>query len=146
MLRDLEGQATRVVSNSDLSFHALRDYQPGDDRRHIHWKTTAKTGTLMVRQFEDTRRTHTAVALATEPDDYATEEEFELAVAAAASIGVQALRDERGLTFLAGPGCARRTPGGCSTTWHGCGPRRATGRAPSWCRGWPPRRRTPRWS
>ncbi len=102
VLRDMEGQATRVVSNSDLSFHALRDYQPGDDRRHIHWKSTAKTGTLMVRQFEDTRRTHTAVALATDPDDYATEEEFELAVAAAASIGVQALRDERDLTFLAG--------------------------------------------
>ncbi len=72
VLRDLEGQATRVVSNSDLSFHALRDYEPGDDRRHIHWKTTARTGTLMVRQFEDTRRTHTAVALATNPDDYAT--------------------------------------------------------------------------
>ena len=67
VLRDLEGQATRVVSDSDLSFHALRDYVPGDDRRHIHWKTTARTGTLMVRQFEDTRRTHTAVALATAP-------------------------------------------------------------------------------
>jgi uncharacterized protein (DUF58 family) len=107
VLRDLEGQATRVVAEAELSFHALRDYVPGDDRRHIHWRTTARTGTLMVRQFEDTRRTHTAVALATSPLDYADDDEFELAVAAAASLGVQALRDERDLTFLAGGGRLR---------------------------------------
>ena len=102
VLRDLEGQATRVVSDSDMSFHALRDYVAGDDRRHIHWKTTARIGELMVRQFEDTRRTHTAIALSTSTDDYASAEEFELAVSAAASIGVQVLRDERELTVLAG--------------------------------------------
>ncbi|WP_307845008.1 DUF58 domain-containing protein [Actinotalea solisilvae] len=107
VLRDLEGQATRVVSDSDMSFHALRDYVPGDDRRHIHWKTSARIGTLMVRQFEDTRRTHTAIALSTSTADYASAEEFELAVAAAASIGVQALRDERDLTVLAGVGALR---------------------------------------
>ncbi len=107
VLRDLEGQATRVISDADMSFHALRDYVPGDDRRHIHWRTTARTGTLMVRQFEDTRRTHTAVALATSPGDFADADEAELAIAAAASLGVQALRDERDLTFLAGHGRLR---------------------------------------
>ena len=107
ILRDLEGQATRVVSDSDMSFHALRDYVPGDDRRHIHWKSTARIGELMVRQFEDTRRTHTAIALSTSAADYASLEEFEAAVAAAASIGVQALRDERDLTVLAGHGRLR---------------------------------------
>ena len=102
VLRDLEGQSTTVVSDADISFHALRDYVPGDDRRHIHWKSTARTGTLMVRQFEDTRRTHTAVALATGLGDHRDDEEFELAVSVAASIGVRALRDEHDLTFLAG--------------------------------------------
>jgi len=112
VLRDLAGQSTRVVSDADMSFHALRDYEPGDDRRHIHWKTTARTGTLMVRQFEDTRRTHTAVALATHPDEYASLDELELAVAVAASLGVQTLRDERDLTFLAGAGKLHtRNPG-----------------------------------
>lgn len=107
VLRDLEGQATRVLSDSDMSFHALRDYVAGDDRRHIHWKTTARIGELMVRQFEDTRRTHTAIALSTSTADYASAEEFELAVAASASIGVQALRDERELTVLAGTAALR---------------------------------------
>ena len=107
VIRDLEGQATRALSDSDMSFHALRDYVAGDDRRHIHWKTSARIGTLMVRQFEDTRRTHTAIALSTSTDDYASADEFELAVAAVASIGVQALRDERDLTVLAGAGALR---------------------------------------
>ena len=111
VLRDLEGQATRVVSDSDMSFHALRDYVAGDDRRHIHWKSTARIGTLMVRQFEDTRRTHTAIALSTAAGDFATSEEFELAVSVAASVGVQALRDQREVTVLAGQGALRtRTP------------------------------------
>jgi hypothetical protein len=110
VLRDLEGRTTRALSDSDLSFHALRDYVAGDDRRHIHWKTSARIGDLMVRQFEDTRRSHTAVVLSTALDDFRSEAEFELAVASAASIGVQTLRDQRTLTFLAGP-CALRTDG-----------------------------------
>ena len=107
LLRDLEGQATRDLSDSDLSFHALRDYVPGDDRRYIHWRTSARRGSLMVKQFEDTRRTQTAIALATDPRDYADDDEFEIAVSVAASVGVQTIREERELAVLAGPGMLR---------------------------------------
>ena len=107
LLRDLEGQATRDLSDSDLSFHALRDYVAGDDRRYIHWRTTARRGSLMVKQFEDTRRTTTALALATDPRDYADDDELELAVSVVASVGVQTLREERDLVVLAGPGKLR---------------------------------------
>ncbi|NHA00101.1 DUF58 domain-containing protein [Nocardioides sp. W3-2-3] len=58
LVRDLEGRTVPKVSDNDVSFHALRGYVAGDDRRHIHWKSSAKTGTLMVRQFEETRRSH----------------------------------------------------------------------------------------
>ncbi|MDM7853763.1 DUF58 domain-containing protein [Cellulomonas alba] len=107
LLRDLEGQATRDLSESDMSFHALRDYVAGDDRRNIHWRSSARHDRLMVKQFEDTRRTLTALALATSPADYTDDDEFELAVSAVASIGVQTLRDERELAVLAGPGALR---------------------------------------
>jgi uncharacterized protein (DUF58 family) len=107
LLRDLEGQATRDLSDSDLSFHALRDYVAGDDRRYIHWRTTARRGVLMVKQFEDTRRTQTALALSTDPRDYADDDEFELAVSTIASIGVQVLAEQRDLVVLAGPGRLR---------------------------------------
>lgn len=51
LVRDLEGQATTDLSPADISFHAIREYVPGDDPRTIHWRSTAKTGAFMVRQL-----------------------------------------------------------------------------------------------
>jgi len=101
-VRDLEGNPTRDLTDSDLSFHALREYVPGDDRRNIHWKSTAKTGRFMVRQFEQSRRSHLLIALDANPEDYGDAQEFELAVSVAASLGVRALRDTRDLSVLRG--------------------------------------------
>ncbi|WP_395640391.1 DUF58 domain-containing protein [Pseudolysinimonas sp.] len=100
LIRDLEGTPTRDLTSSDVAFHALREYQAGDDRRYIHWKSTAKTGTFMVRQFEQTRRSHLVVALSLATSDYATEEEFELAVSVAGSLGVRAIRDGRTVSVV----------------------------------------------
>lgn len=102
-LRDLEGQPTSVISTSDISFHALREYVPGDDRRYVHWKSTARRvdGTIMVRQFEDTRRNHLAIALDDLAAGYTDELDFELAVSVCGSLGVQALRMEQDLTLTA---------------------------------------------
>jgi len=99
-VRDLEGNPTRDLTDSDLSFHALREYVPGDDRRNIHWKSTAKTGQFMVRQYEQTRRSHLMIALDSDPAAVGSDEEFELAVSAAASLGVRAIRDTRELSVL----------------------------------------------
>ncbi|QTX05138.1 DUF58 domain-containing protein [Agromyces archimandritae] len=99
-LRDLEGAQTRDLTASDVAFHALREYVPGDDRRHIHWRSTARTGTFMVRQYEETRRSHLVVLLDAGADAYADDEEFELAVSVAASLGSRAIRDARSLGAL----------------------------------------------
>lgn len=95
LIKDLEGTPTRDIVDSDLAFHAIRQYAPGDSRRHIHWKSTAKTGTLMVRQYEETRRASLAVVLDLNTEEYESNDEFEMAVSAAASIAVQAVRDGR---------------------------------------------------
>jgi len=98
LIRDLEGLPTSDVVDADLAFHAIRAYVPGDSRRHVHWKSTAKTGQLMVRQYDETRHSRIAVVFGTVMDDeYESEEEFELAVSAAASLGRQAVRDGREL-------------------------------------------------
>lgn len=113
-IRDLEGNPTRDLTSSDVSFHALREYVRGDERRNIHWKSTAKTGTPMVRQFEETRRSHLMVALSVADVDYATDDEFEMAVSVAGSLGVRAIRDGRTVSVVAsettGAAARRRVP------------------------------------
>ncbi|GAA3895653.1 DUF58 domain-containing protein [Leifsonia kafniensis] len=94
-VRDLEGNPTSDIVDSDMSFHAIREYAPGDGQRNIHWKSTAKTGKLMVRQFEESRRSRLAVALSLRADEYASPEEFEMAVSAVGSLGIRAIRDGR---------------------------------------------------
>ena len=101
LLRDLEGTATRTIVDSDLSFHAIREYLPGDSRRHVHWKSTAKTGKLMVRQYEETRRSRIAVVLDLNTAEYSSDDEFEMAVSVAASLGQQAVRGGREVVITA---------------------------------------------
>jgi uncharacterized protein (DUF58 family) len=110
-MRDLEGLPDQHLARDDVSFHALREYQPGDDLRHVHWKSTARTGTLMVREYEQTRRSHFVVALSTHPGEYRDPEEFETAISVAGSIGLRALRDSRTLDVRTSAGKIRAETG-----------------------------------
>lgn len=102
LVRDLEGNPTRHLVDSDIAFHAIRPYATGDSRRQIHWKSTAKTGQLMVRQYEESRKSRIAVVLATSEAEYTDADEFELAVSVAASLSVQACKDGRELSMITG--------------------------------------------
>ncbi|WP_203568137.1 DUF58 domain-containing protein [Aestuariimicrobium ganziense] len=99
-VHDLEGHASNQLTASDMSFHALREYAPGDDRRHIHWRSSARTGQLMVRQFEETRQSRVVVALDTATSSYLDGDEFELAVSALGSAALQCLREENPLALM----------------------------------------------
>jgi uncharacterized protein (DUF58 family) len=39
----------------EADFYGLRDWRTGDSRRWIHWRTSARRGSLVVRQFEQRR-------------------------------------------------------------------------------------------
>src|SRR5690554_2236944 len=93
LVRDLEGQVSKTITNNDIAFHALRPYVPGDDRRYVHWRTSARIGQLMVRQFQETRRSQLTMIHASRGDLYASEDEFELAMSVTASIAAQVIRD-----------------------------------------------------
>ena len=91
---DVEGVSTGKLSSSDVSFHALRDYEPGDDRRAVHWQSTARLGKLIVRQYEETHRSHHVVVLDTSRDAW-DHDTFETAVSVAGSLGLANLRESR---------------------------------------------------
>lgn len=124
LLRDLEGHTTDHLSNSDVAFHTLREYTPGDDRRHVHWRSSARTGKLLVRQFVDTRRTHVVVHLELAASAYTGDDPgarawdasrtdlpaaraFEMAASVAGSIARRAHADGQDLTLLTDRDLAR---------------------------------------
>ena len=76
LVRDLEGSPTSDIVDADLSFHAIRPYVAGDSRRHVHWRSTAKTGALMVRQYEETRHSRIAIVADLQSAGYGSDDEF----------------------------------------------------------------------
>ena len=46
----------------------VREYRPGDSPRHVHWPSTARTGSIMVRELEEERSRRLAVLVDTLTD------------------------------------------------------------------------------
>ncbi|MDO8361271.1 MAG: DUF58 domain-containing protein [Actinomycetota bacterium] len=81
------GEHLRMKSygQTGTEFHSQREYTPGDDLRRINWKTTARAGTLIVRETAQEGVRRCVVVLDTRADSY-DEDGFERAVTAAASV------------------------------------------------------------
>lgn len=52
-VRRLDGPEIDRLPHGTITFHALREYVRGDDLRHVHWRTSARIGQLMVREHID---------------------------------------------------------------------------------------------
>src|SRR5262249_44689783 len=50
-------------SAQQQEYHGLRDYRPGDSPRWIHWRTSARVGMPMVKEFEQQDEPELAVLL-----------------------------------------------------------------------------------
>ncbi len=78
----------RSISATGDDDTAPRAYQTGDDLRRVHWRSTARYGELMVRREEQYWRNTASLFLDTRRIAHLRSASFELAVTAAASIGV----------------------------------------------------------
>ena len=96
-------------------FMALRDYRAGDPMRRIHWRTWARVGRPVVREYQDEFFVRHALVLDTfaAPDDHLV---FEEAISVAASIAVSVETQESLLDLMfVGPETY------CFTTGRGVG-------------------------
>jgi uncharacterized protein (DUF58 family) len=51
VLPGINGAMESLVKGRGQDLYALRDYLPSDSARHVHWKASARLGSLMVREF-----------------------------------------------------------------------------------------------
>ena len=101
-------QASRVPVG--LDFFGLREYEVGDDLRRVHWRSTARTGELMLRQDEMPWEARSTILLDTRPSTHHGES-FERAVEIAASLATAMCRGRRLVRFMTTGGVEIRSSG-----------------------------------
>ena len=92
VLPGIQGAIESLAKGRGQDLYALRDYQPTDSARHVHWKASARAGSLLVREFA--REDDCQVLLVFDPYSPAAEanaskadkQQFELAVSLCAAI------------------------------------------------------------
>jgi uncharacterized protein (DUF58 family) len=92
-----EWAARRKVVEDPLRFAMVRDYVPGDNARYIHWRASARSGTLQTKVFDasDTLSLIIAIDVQTQQRPYEySPAHLELIMSAAASLAVHGL-DQR---------------------------------------------------
>lgn len=80
-----------VLGRGGDEFYGLREYEVGDDLRHVHWASTARVDEIMIRQPENFWRGRTTIAVDRRPGAHSSQT-FEAALSAAASLATSTLR------------------------------------------------------
>jgi uncharacterized protein (DUF58 family) len=83
--RSLDGVRDGVPSGT-ITFDRLRPYVRGDELRHVHWRTSARLGELMVREHLEDSVPSVVVVLDDRTAAYTDADDFEEACDAAASV------------------------------------------------------------
>lgn len=65
------GSASALTRGAGDDFYGVREYQPGDELRRVHWRTTARTGVLAVTEYAQGVTLDVTVALDLARDAYA---------------------------------------------------------------------------
>ena len=86
--QELEGELARVGGGSE--FVGLRPYRSGDPRRHVHWRSSARRGDIVVREHQEEVMGPVVIALAGSDHGAGLDSSFEKLVSAAASIAMYA--------------------------------------------------------
>jgi len=96
----IAGSLENFVRGQGSELHRLREYQPPDSVRHVDWKATAKSGTLMVREFSGEGGRRVRVVFDNPPPGSLSHAAYENAVSLAASVAWSLSLKETALSFI----------------------------------------------
>jgi len=104
-----DGPGSRDPLAGSTQLRQIREYVPGDEVRHVHWKAVARTGTLMVSEYTDPPEPRFTLVL----DDRAevlSAQGFEQAVEVVASLGYAAVHSGHRTRLVTVSGRLDRNP------------------------------------
>jgi uncharacterized protein (DUF58 family) len=78
----------------------IREYRAGDSMRHVHWPSTARTGSVMVREFEQEQTRRLAIVVDASRDEGETWTPLDRVCCAAASLASAALAQGNGARLV----------------------------------------------
>ncbi len=95
---ELTERRTTRAGLFDDEFHRIREFRPGDNPRAIHWRTTARSGELMVREYHQSRDQELVLLVELWQPPHPTSSDLdrvELAISFAATVAYDQLRQSR---------------------------------------------------
>jgi len=97
----ISGEFESFVRGRGYDLYRIREYMPEDTARHVDWKATAKSGSLKVREFsrEDERKLR--IVFDNPEPGALSPENYEKAVALAASLGWHFVHENAEVSFAA---------------------------------------------
>lgn len=93
------GETTANRSGRRGEFFGLREHRAGDDRRDVHWRSSARSGRLLVREYEDEHARRVVIGVDNALPDAVREAIDDAALSPAAEAQVAAL--ERAISVAA---------------------------------------------
>lgn len=107
--RSIEGRGAQAAAQSLVAreethgneeFYGLREYRHGDNPKRVHWRSSARTGQLLVREMTDLKPQTVIVVLETYTSPGTDESLRERAISAAATILCHALENGYRLALI----------------------------------------------
>jgi uncharacterized protein (DUF58 family) len=97
----ITGEFETFIRGRGSDLYRIREYLPEDSARHVDWKATAKSGSLKVREFsrEDERKLR--IVFDNPDTGKVSQENYEKAVALAASLAWHFTQENAQVSFLA---------------------------------------------
>ncbi len=98
ILDDLISSISIPIKGKGSDFLSLRDFQFGDDIRHIHWKASAKYDKIIVKEYEEPKRLR--FLLIVDATTFMAGPKLEFALSAAIELGHVIQRSEHSVKIL----------------------------------------------
>lgn len=111
--RELEASVAAPRAGSGTELFGVREYRPGDSLRRIHWRSSARHGELVVREYEPPGVQTLGIFCDPNPPDPAVADQV---ARVAASEAWDCIRNG-GHVILWGPGLAPSAPGQSRSMW-----------------------------